>query len=130
MLNSSKTKIKRPLSPHLQVYRPQITSVLSIVHRLTGVVLFFGLWLLATWIFLNVYSCAACINPLIESIYGRIFLVLWTLALYYHFLNGIRHLFWDIGKGYDLDVLKKSGYFVLFGTVVLTFITWLIGYII
>lgn len=115
---------KRPLSPHLSIYKPQITSVLSITHRLSGVALFVGAILLAWWVVFNTYGCGSCVNALVGSTVGQIFLGLWSLALYYHLLNGVRHLFWDIGKGYELKTLYRSGYFVLFGSVALTALSW------
>lgn len=125
MPNNKNQKNTRPLSPHLMIYKPQITSILSISHRITGLGLFLGTIILAWWVFFNVYGCTSCINPLIFSVVGRFFLVLWTLALYYHMLNGIRHLFWDTGKGFELKTLRKSGIFVVLGAVVLTLASWL-----
>ena len=116
-INSS----NRPLSPHLTIYKPQITSVLSITHRLTGVALLIGAVLLAWWIVFNVYGCGSCINPL-----GKIFLFLWSLALYYHLLNGIRHLFWDMGKGFEIKTVNFTGVLVLILTIILTVSTWLL----
>lgn len=116
---------KRPLSPHLTIYKPQITSVLSISHRLTGLGLFIGALLLAWWIVFNVYGSCDCVNNLIFSTVGRVFLILWTLALYYHLLNGIRHLFWDMGKGFEIKTVNKSGIFVLLGAFGLTIASWL-----
>lgn len=118
---------QRPLSPHLMIYKPQISSVLSITHRITGFGLFIGALLLAWWIVLTVYGCTKCINPLIFSVPGKTFLVLWTLALYYHMLNGIRHLFWDAGKGFQLCAMRKSGYAVIFGAGALTVLSWMAG---
>ncbi|PIR37497.1 MAG: succinate dehydrogenase, cytochrome b556 subunit [Alphaproteobacteria bacterium CG11_big_fil_rev_8_21_14_0_20_39_49] len=115
---------KRPLSPHLTIYKPQITSVLSISHRLTGLGLFVGALLLAWWIVFNVYGTCDCINPIIFSTFGRVFLILWTLALYYHMLNGIRHLFWDMGKGFEIKTVNKSGIIVLLGAFGLTIASW------
>jgi succinate dehydrogenase / fumarate reductase cytochrome b subunit len=121
-INSS----NRPLSPHLTIYKPQITSVLSITHRLTGVALLIGAVLLAWWIVFNVYGCGSCINPLIASNLGKIFLFLWSLALYYHLLNGIRHLFWDMGKGFEIKTVNFTGVLVLILTIILTVSTWLL----
>lgn len=115
---------KRPLSPHLTIYKPQITSVLSISHRLTGLALFVGTLILAWWIILSIYGNCDCINQIITSTLVRFFLVLWTLALYYHLLNGIRHLFWDMGKGFEIETVNKSGILVILGAVGLTLSSW------
>ena len=116
------TKRPRPLSPHLQIYRPQITSVLSITHRATGVALAAGTVLLAAWII------AAAIGPeayarvagFAGSWFGQLLLFGWSVALFYHLLNGIRHLVWDTGRGFDLAIMEKSGKAVVAGTVALT----------
>ena len=118
---------KRPLSPHIGIYKPQITSVLSISHRITGLALYAGAILLAWWIIANVYGCATCINPLIESVVGRTFLIFWSFALFYHMLNGIRHLFWDMGKGFEIKTVNKSGIMVVIGAFALTAISWILG---
>ena len=120
----------RPLSPHLQVYRPQMTSVLSIVHRLTGVALtagslLFVYWLVAAATGAEAYETA---RDLIGSWFGRLLLFGWTVALFYHLCNGIRHLFWDAGLGYELPTAQRSGLAVLAGTVVLTVVAWVAGY--
>ncbi len=120
----------RPLSPHLQVYRPQMTSVLSIVHRLTGVALtagslLFVYWLVAAATGAEAYETA---RDLIGSWFGRLLLFGWTVALFYHLCNGIRHLFWDAGLGYELSTAQRSGLVVLAGTVVLTLVAWIAGY--
>ncbi|MCE3232604.1 MAG: sdhC [Rickettsiaceae bacterium] len=121
----TKNLSKRPLSPHLTIYKPQISSVLSITHRITGFGLFVGSLLLSWWIILNVYGEAEWFNKIVESIPGKAFLFLWTLALYYHLLNGIRHLFWDAGKGFQIKTLNLTGILVLIGTVALTLASWL-----
>ncbi len=120
----------RPLSPHLQVYRPQLTSILSIVHRLTGVALAFGTLLLVYWL------AAAATGPeafftaqnLIGSIVGRLLLFGWTFALFYHLCNGIRHLFWDAGYGFDLPAAYRSGWLMVIASFALTFGAWALGY--
>lgn len=123
-LSKNDTSDKRPLSPHLTVYKPQITSVLSISHRFTGVVLFGGALLLALWVIFSAYGCSDCVNPFLTSVYGKIFLFLWSAALYYHLSNGIRHLFWDIGRGFDIKTVTTSGLMVLASTAILLAITW------
>jgi succinate dehydrogenase / fumarate reductase cytochrome b subunit len=117
-------QVNRPLSPHISIYKPQITSILSITHRITGIGLFIGALLLAWWIVLNVYGCGDCINDLIGSVVGKTFLFLWTLALYYHLFNGIRHLFWDVGSGLQIKSVNSSGILVLVATVIFTFASW------
>lgn len=124
------TAHERPLSPHLQVYRPQLTSVLSILHRITGLLLGAGTLALVYWLI------AAAAGPkyfrfaqdLAGSIPGRILLFGWTLCLIYHLLNGIRHLVWDAGRGLELDQVYRSGRLVVVATVVLTVAIWIAGY--
>ena len=120
----------RPLSPHLQVYKPQITSVLSILHRFTGVGLGLGTVLLAWWLIAAAAGpeAFATAQAIIGSILGRLILFGFTVALFYHLCNGIRHLVWDAGYGFELDTVSKSGWAVLAGTVVLTALTWIAGY--
>jgi len=111
----------RPLSPHLQVYRPQITSFLSILHRATGVVLAIGALFFTYWLLAATYGPAkfAAAQALFGSLIGQ--LVLWgfTFSVFYHLANGIRHLAWDAGWGFELDQLKMSGIAVLVVSVVL-----------
>lgn len=126
--NSNNYKARpRPLSPHLQVYRWLITSTLSIMHRLSGVALSFGLLLIACWLTALAYSPMEefmRIHEFFSGTIGRIILFGWSLALFYHLCNGIRHLFWDAGKGFELKNATRSAYAVLFSAVALTAITW------
>jgi succinate dehydrogenase / fumarate reductase cytochrome b subunit len=126
---SSATKRARPLSPHLQVYKPQITSVLSITHRATGVALAAGTLLLAAWIVATAMGPAAHarVAAFAGSWLGQLMLLGWSVALFYHLLNGIRHLFWDSGRGFELATMEKSGKAVVAGTVVLTALAWLVA---
>ncbi len=119
-------KVQRPLSPHLQVYKPQISSVLSILHRATGCFLSLGSLLLAYWLYTLAYNEDAYyrLNDFLTSIFGQILLIGWTAAFYYHLCNGIRHLFWDAGKGFSIEAMTKSGYAVLLFATLLTAITW------
>jgi len=120
---------ERPLSPHLQVYKPQITSVLSIVHRATGVVLAFGSLVLAAWLVAAAGSAQAfaTFNGLMGSLVGKLALFVFSACLVYHFLNGLRHLAWDTGRGYDIPKVYASGYAVLVLSVVLTAALWWFG---
>ena len=117
---------ERPISPHLQVYKPQITSVLSIFHRITGVALTFGLILLVAWIV--TLSLGAeyfeYFSLFIKSWFGLLILFGFTFALNYHLCNGIRHLFWDAGYGYEIETVYKSGLAVLVVSFVLTILIW------
>lgn len=116
----------RPLSPHLQVYRPQLTSVLSILHRITGVLLSFGLIAVIAW----VLALAAgperydSVTGFFAS--GPVLLILLgaTAAFFYHLLNGIRHLCWDAGWLLDLRGAYASGWTVVGLTIVLTALAW------
>jgi succinate dehydrogenase / fumarate reductase cytochrome b subunit len=120
----------RPLSPHLQVYRPQYTSMISIFHRITGVGLWAGTLLLVYWLVAAAIGAEAyeTARDLIGSFLGRLCLFGWTVALFYHLCNGIRHLVWDIGLGLELRASFYSGMAVLAGTVLLTLVTWIAGY--
>ena len=117
---------ERPLSPHLQVYKPQMTSVLSILHRMTGVGLTVGLIMFAWWL------VAAAIGPEAYKVFmgfagsklGLLLLFAWTIAFYYHLANGIRHLIWDSGKLLKIKSAYAVGYLVLIFTIVMTAITW------
>lgn len=122
--------VERPLSPHLQIYRWPVTMATSILHRATGVGLSAGTLLLAAWL------GAAAAGPdyyaqmqaCLGSIIGRLILLGFSWALFYHLLNGIRHLFWDAGHGYSIPVANKSGWAVIIGSVVLTVLAWILAY--
>lgn len=120
----------RPLSPHLQVYKPQITSVLSIVHRMTGVGLTLGALWLVWWLVAAALGpeAFAVVQGFTGSIIGRLLLLGFTVALFYHSLNGIRHLAWDAGYGFELETLSRSGWAVVAATVILTLVAWIAGY--
>ncbi len=120
----------RPLSPHLQVWRPQMTMVISFGHRATGVALAAGTLLLVYWLAAAATGAEAyeTASGLIGSWFGRLCLFGWTLALFFHVCNGVRHLFWDVGMGYELPDADRSGWAVLAGTAILTLVTWIAGY--
>jgi succinate dehydrogenase / fumarate reductase cytochrome b subunit len=120
----------RPLSPHLQVYRPQLTSVLSILHRLTGIALALGTLLLVWWLIAAATGPTAFDNvqSFIGSIFGRVLLFGWSFALFYHLCNGIRHLVWDSGRGFEISSAYASGWLVVIASTVLTVISWIAGY--
>jgi succinate dehydrogenase / fumarate reductase cytochrome b subunit len=116
----------RPLSPHLQIYRPQITSVLSILHRITGFALSVGLLLLAGLIISAAFGQQSfdLVRGQMGTWYGYILLMGWSWAFYYHLCNGIRHLFWDMGKGFELSAVTTSGWAVVLASLTMTVVTW------
>lgn len=120
----------RPLSPHLQVYKPQMSSAMSITHRATGIALSLGTLLLAYWLVAAASGDAyfETAQALVGSIFGRLCLFGWSFALFYHMCNGIRHLFWDLGKGLDLADATKTGWLAIIGACLLTIVTWVVGY--
>ena len=119
----------RPMSPHLQVYRPQLTSVLSITHRATGVGLGVGTIFLVWWIMAAAAGAEyfAYVQAIMGSWLGLLILLGFSWAVFFHLCNGIRHLFWDAGYGFELDAAYKSGWVTLTGSVILTVIAWAIG---
>ena len=120
---------ERPLSPHLQVYRWQITMTMSILHRATGIVLAAGAFGLAAWLLALARGgeawehVAACV----ASPIGLLFLAAFSLSLVYHLLNGIRHLLWDAGIGFEIPEFYASGWTVAALTVVLTAAIWIVA---
>jgi succinate dehydrogenase / fumarate reductase, cytochrome b subunit len=120
--------VRRPLSPHLQVYRPQITSVLSIMHRMAGVALSVGTLLLTWWLVAAASGEGAyhAASWFIGSWLGVLLLFGWTAALWYHLCNGIRHLAWDAGLGFELTDAHRSGRVVVVAAAALTVLTWII----
>ncbi|MBP5858470.1 succinate dehydrogenase, cytochrome b556 subunit [Marivibrio halodurans] len=122
----------RPLSPHLQIYRWQWTMLYSILHRATGIALSAGTLLLVWWLLALASGpeAFAVVQGFIGSIIGQIMLFGWTWSLMYHLGNGIRHLVWDAGYGFDLDVAQKSGHGVAALTGALTILIWIAGYLV
>ncbi len=125
-MSEQSNKVERPLSPHLQVYRPQMTSVMSILHRATGYALSIGT-IMVVWLLI-----AAASGPEAYAVFAKfagsnigLFLLLgWTVALFYHMCNGIRHFFWDMGYLFELKKAFRAGYVVLAMTVILTVWVW------
>jgi succinate dehydrogenase / fumarate reductase cytochrome b subunit len=116
----------RPLSPHLQVYSPQITSVLSILHRITGVVMSLGALLLAYWLLALASGPVAYAGAL--EVHGSVPVMLILFAVsycfFYHLCNGLRHLAWDAGWGFELPQVYASGWAVVIASLVLTLVFW------
>jgi succinate dehydrogenase / fumarate reductase cytochrome b subunit len=121
--------VRRPLSPHLQIYKPQITTALSIFHRISGCALSAGTLLLVWWLVAAATSDSAftTVSAVVHTWVGHLVLFGWTVALWYHFCTGVRHLFWDAGYGFELPQVHASGRLVLVATAVLSVLTWIIG---
>lgn len=122
----------RPLSPDVQIYRPQLTSVLSISHRITGIAMSVGSMLLVAWLIAaasgpQTYSA---VQGLMRSWIGLVLLLAGTFSLFFHFCNGIRHLVWDAGHGFLLRTIYASGWTVLAASVVLTIAAWVASFIV
>ena len=118
--------VNRPISPHIQIYKPQLTSVLSITHRMTGIVLSLGSLLLCYWL-LTIASGEVLYTEFLihsDSWYGNVILMSFVFSYFYHFCNGIRHLFWDASMGLEIESAYKSGYAVIVASVFLTGATY------
>ena len=120
------TEDSRPLSPHIGIYSWQITMVLSILHRASGLFLAAGAIYLVYW--LSALSAGpesfAAVQAQLGGVIGRLSVLLWSAALFYHMCNGIRHLFWDAGLGFEIETVRRSGWAVVVATVVLTGLSW------
>ena len=120
------TRAERPLSPHLQIYRPMLTTAMSIFHRITGVALYLGTILLVIWL------VAAAMGPatfetaqwFFGSIVGRLILLGYTWALLHHMLGGIRHFIWDSGYGFEAPTREYLAQATIGGSLVLTVVVW------
>lgn len=118
----------RPTSPHLQIYRWNISSITSILHRLTGAALYLSILTISWFIVYYTYNpelisdsetCECLFNKIIKILFTGA-LICMTFCFYYHFCNGLRHLFWDIGKGLNLRTAKKTGYLSLLAALIMT----------
>src|SRR5437588_251091 len=121
----------RPLSPHLQIYRPMLTMLMSVAHRVTGAALYFGTLFIAWWLIAaasgpNYY---AAVQWFMATVLGRIVLFGYTWALIHHMLGGVRHLIWDTGHGFGPQQREWMARATIIGSVSLTLVTWLIGYL-
>ena len=120
---------RNPLSPHLQIYRWQISSLLSITHRIVGVINIFAITLICFWVLslLSGESNYEIIKIVLDSYYGKFLIIslCWTFS--FHILNEIRHIAWDLGFGFDIKIAKITGALVLIGSFILTVLFYLVG---
>jgi succinate dehydrogenase / fumarate reductase cytochrome b subunit len=121
----------RPISPHLQIYKPMLTMMMSIVHRITGAALYFGMLLIAWWLIAAASGPNAYANFewFMGSLIGRLALFAYTWALLHHMLGGIRHLIWDTGHGLEPAEREMLTIATLVGSISLTLILWVVGYL-
>ncbi len=122
--------IERPLSPHLQIYRKLNNMVMSILHRITGVALYFGTLLLAWWLIAAASGPKyfEFVNGIFGSVLGKLVLLGYTWALFHHMLGGIRHFIWDTGRGYDLKSVDRLSTLTIVLSVLLTVIVWAVAF--
>ena len=116
----------RPLSPHLSIHKKILTSVFSIFHRLTGIVLSFGSILIVIWISIVAFgeSFFIFLQNFDNLLIFKFLLLFWTISIFYHLFNGIRYLFWTFGIGMNLQIVYSSSYIVIFLTFISTLIVW------
>ena len=129
-MTNSDTPRERPLSPHLQVYSPMLTMMMSIVHRITGAALYFGTFLVVWWLIAAASGPAYfdLVNGFFSSWFGRLVLFGYTWAAIHHMLGGIKHLFWDTGRGFELETVERNARLTIGGSIALTILLWVIAY--
>jgi succinate dehydrogenase / fumarate reductase cytochrome b subunit len=122
--------VARPLSPHLQIYKPMLSMMMSIMHRITGAALFFGTILFVWWLSAAAHSDGYfdLVQGFFGHWFGRLILFGFTWALVHHMLGGLRHFYWDTGRGFALPTVEKLVWANLIGSIVLTLLLWVIGY--
>ena len=122
--------VRRPLSPHLQVYRMRLTMTMSILHRITGAALTVGTLLLTWWLAAAASGDAAyaTVSAFLRSWLGILVLLGWSGSLWYHFCNGIRHMIWDTGRALDMPSVYNTGYAAAGAAAILTLLTWIVGF--
>jgi len=132
-INTQDLHKNRPLSPHLSIYRLQLTSGLSILHRITGAYLYLGIIIMSWVIFNLVYfpnilenTMSYISNNNVCTILFKAAIFSWIFALFYHQLNGVRHLFWDVGKGFEIKDAYMSGIAVVSISILLTIVCWVL----
>jgi succinate dehydrogenase / fumarate reductase, cytochrome b subunit len=125
--------VSKPVSPHLTIYKPQITTLLSILHRISGFLLYLGLLLLGWVIIFSAFDDVILASSFLDlsvlvfsSIIGKFLLFIWVFSLNFHTVNGIRHLIWDAGIGFSKEAVTRSGVIALISALILTIISWIL----
>ena len=123
-------KVARPLSPHLQIYRPMLSMMMSIMHRITGVALYVGTVLFVWWLSAAAHSDSYfdLVQGFFNHWFGRLVLFGFTWALIHHALGGLRHFLWDVGKGFKLTTVEILVKLNIIGSIVLTILLWIVAY--
>ena len=116
----------RPLSPHLQIYKTQITSILSISHRFTGIILYLSSFLISFWLFCTAFNnnLKIVLDNFLFSNLGKIILFFITFSFTYHFLSGLRHLIWDFGYGFNIKNVYLTGFIIIILTLTINIYIW------
>ena len=129
-MSHGRLQAERPLSPHLQIYRPMLTMMMSIAHRISGAANAAGFLLLAWWLvaIASGPEAYATVNSFFGSIFGRLLLFLFSWALIHHMLGGIRHLIWDTGYALDKTSIEILAWATIIGSITLTVLLWFVGY--
>ena len=119
----------KPLSPHIQIYSWNISSLISISHRITGVINIVALTIICFWIasFLFGNSIYSIVQNILNSFFGKFLVIGITWSFSFQILSEIRHLFWDLGYGFELKISKISGVIVIFGSFVITILIYILG---
>ncbi len=125
MANSK--KVERPLSPHLFIYKPMLSMLLSVMHRATGIAMYFGTILVVWWLMAMAYgeSSYTTFTYFMTSPFGYLIMVGFTWVLFHHMFGGVKHFFWDLGKGFDLDVVELVAKLAVIIPICATVIVWL-----
>ena len=129
-MGNSNAQAQRPLSPHLQIYRPMLTMMMSIAHRISGVANAIGFLLLAWWLvaIASDPKAYATVSGVFASLTGQVLLFLFSWALIHHMLGGIRHLVWDTGRALDKTSIEVLAWATIIGSTLLTVLLWVAGY--
>ena len=129
LVYKSSMENKNPLSPHLQIYKWQISSLLSITHRIVGVINFFVIVFICFWAIMVVFgeNSYSILNNILDTSFGKFLIIslCWTFS--FHILNELRHLLWDAGYGFDLKTSKISGVIAFIGSFILTILFYILG---